>query len=172
MIKGWSFVTAARTYAGAGLVSIDTKGRLTLPADIRDVLLATSPEKKVCIAVHDKHDCLSGYGTMEQERKINDIDFQWQNAITSQGDFDAEAAAVGSYSLSFTANCEASGRFVLAPDLRDMAMIGDAAFIYGAGRNFCIWNPDIFATADLGPEYDRLKRYLAILQQKTGGAKR
>ena len=66
-------MTVARTFAGAGLASIDAKGRMTLPSDLRDVLLATSPEHKVCLSVHERHDCLIGYGTAEQERKMTDI---------------------------------------------------------------------------------------------------
>lgn len=171
MAKGCSFVTAARTFAGAGLVSIDAKGRITLPSDIRDVLLATSPEHKVCVSLHDHLDCLVGFGTDEQARKMADIAFQWENAVKNDGDFDAEGAAVADYSLTFTANCEASGRFVLNPDLRAMAMIEDRAFIYGAGRNFCIWNPNVFLEAPLGDKYARLRRYLELQISKDGGRK-
>ncbi len=152
-------------------MSIDAKGRMTLPSDLRDVLLATSPEQKVCLSVHEKHDCLIGYGTAEQERKMGDIAFQWENAVKNDGDYDAEAAAVADYSLSFTANCEPSGRFVLNPDLRAMAMIQDRAFIYGAGRNFCIWNPNVFLEANLGDQYARLRRFLEMQLMKDGGRK-
>ncbi len=152
-------------------MSIDLKGRMTLPSEIRDVLMATSPDHKVCVSVHDKYDCLIGYGTEEQSRKMADIAFQWENAIKTEGAYDAEAAAVADYALSFTANCEASGRFVLNPDLRAMAMIQDRAFIFGAGRNFCIWNPNLFLEANLGDSYARLRRFLEMQLMKDGGRK-
>ncbi len=161
-------MSLVRTYAGAGLASIDAKGRVTLPSDIRDVVFASSGDQKVCIAMHEDLDCLVGFGGEERERKISDIDFQWQSAVQAGRDFNSEEAAVADYSLTFWANCEASGRFVLNPDLREMAGIEGRAFFYGAGRNFCIWNPDLFLQADLGQGYKNLRRFLELQLKKEG----
>ena len=152
-------------------MSVDAKGRITLPSELRDLLFKTSPDHKVCVSLHEEYDCLIGFGELEQARKLSDIDFQWKAAVQNGTSFNAEEAAVGGFSLTFTANCEASGRFVLHPDLRDMAMIKDSAFIYGAGRHFCIWNPDRYLEQGLTGKYERLNRFLKSQLLKQGGRK-
>ena len=162
-------MAVAGTYAGAGLASIDAKGRMTLPSDIRDTLFAASGERTVVVSMHESLDCLVGFGENEQALKLDDIQTEWKSTLgQGAGDFNREAASAAGYGLNFKANCEASGRFVLNPDLREMAMIEDRAFIYGAGRHFCIWNPTEFLGADLGPEYKRLTRFLELQLKKEG----
>lgn len=162
-------VSTARTYAGAGLVSIDTKGRMTLPSDIRDTLFASTTDRTVVISDHASLPCLIGFGENEQELKAEDIRFQWQRSVENQDEgFDADAVAAACYGLNFKANCEASGRFVLNPDLRILGDIENRAFIYGAGRHFCVWNPAIFLESDLGPQYRGLRRFLELQLKKEG----
>lgn len=161
-------MSVSGTYAGAGLASIDAKGRLTLPSDIRDTLFAVGNERTVIISPHDQLECLIGFAENEQSQKMDDIRFQWERSVENQGAFNADVVSAASYGLNFKANCEASGRFVLNPDLKFMADIDNRAFIYGAGRHFCIWNPTIFLESDLGPEYRTLRRFLELQLKKEG----
>ncbi len=133
-------------YAGSGLSTIDAKGRVTIPAEIRDTVSQSSEENMVCLARHPTLPCLIGFGRAERYQRRADIDSQWSAAIQRGADFDREAAGVNASSIFETA-FEASGRFVIPPMHRFFGKLEDKAFFFGATTHFMLWNPDVFMDA-------------------------
>ena len=150
-------------YAGSGVSGVDSKGRTTIPAELRDSVQASSGTNNVCIARHSSLPCLIGFGGAERLKLRADIEAQWQSAVNRGTEFDRELAGVSASSIFETA-FEASGRFVLSPMLKHFGRIDDRAFFFGATTHFMLWNPDVFlaeAPATFNPIKDELNYWLA-----------
>ena len=150
-------------YAGSGVSSVDAKGRMTIPAELRDSVQASSGANSVCISRHSNLPCLIGFGGTERLKLRADIEVQWQSAVNRGTEFDRELAGVSASSIFETA-FEASGRFVLSPMLKHFGRIEDRAFFFGATTHFMLWNPDVFlrdAPASFNPIKDELNYWLA-----------
>ena len=74
-------------YAGSGLSTIDGKGRVTIPAELRDTVAQASGENIVCLARHPSLPCLIGYGRAERQKLREDIETQWKAAVERGGEF-------------------------------------------------------------------------------------
>ena len=62
-------MSAFVVYAGSGLSTIDAKGRVTIPAELRDTVAESSGENIVCISRHPNLPCLIGYGRAERQKQ-------------------------------------------------------------------------------------------------------
>ena len=96
-------MSAFVVYAGSGLSTIDAKGRVTIPAELRDTVAESSGENIVCISRHPNLPCLIGYGRAERQKLRADIEAQWQAAVQRGGEFDRESAGVVASSIFETA---------------------------------------------------------------------
>lgn len=139
-------MSASIVYAGSGLSTIDAKARLTIPAEIRDTVSASSGENVVCLQRHATLPCLIGYGRAERSQLRGDLDAQW-NAAVGRGDhFNREEAGLNASSL-FETNFEASGRFVIPSMLKHFGRLKDRAFFFGVTTHFMLWDPELFSIA-------------------------
>jgi MraZ protein len=145
-------------YAGSGVSSLDTKGRTTIPAELRDTVQQSSSGNTVCLSRHATMPCLIGYGNAERQKLRVDIEAQWQAAIARGGDFNREIAGVSASSIFETA-FEPSGRFVLQPMLRHFGRLEGRAFFFGTVTHFQLWNPDVFL-AEAPAAFDHVKEEL------------
>jgi MraZ protein len=139
-------VSAFVVYAGSGLSTIDAKGRVTIPAELRDTVAESSGENVVCLQRHPNLPCLIGYGRTERLKRRSDIEAQWNAAVQRGSEFDRELAGAGASSIFETA-FEPSGRFVIQPMLKHFGKLADRAFFFGATTHFMLWNPDVFLQA-------------------------
>lgn len=131
------------SYGGSGLSGIDTKGRTTIPAEIRDVVQKSSGGNVVCIGRHRDLPCLVGYGRNERLQN-RDIIEEMRRAAIMRGDvFDDEEFGASASSL-YEINFEPSGRFVLSPMLRHFGKLTSRVFFHGTDTKFLLWDPDIF----------------------------
>jgi MraZ protein len=156
-------VSALVVYAGSGLSVVDSKGRATIPAELRDSVQQSSGANSVCIARHSSLPCLVGFGGAERTKLRSDIETQWQSAVARGEAFNRELAGITASSIFETA-FEASGRFVLSPMLRHFGRIDGRAFFFGATTHFMLWNPDVFlnqAPADFDAVKDELHYWLS-----------
>jgi MraZ protein len=146
-------------YAGSGLSTIDAKGRVTIPAELRDTVAQSSGENVVCLSRHKSLPCLIGYGRAERHKLRADIETQWQMAIQRGAEFDREVAGAVASSIFETA-FEASGRFVIQPMLKHFGKLNDRAFFFGTIGHFMLWDPEVFKAsapkefAHVGQELD------------------
>ena len=137
------FVSALVVYAGSGLSTIDGKGRVTIPAELRDPVSESSGENIVCLQRHPSLPCLIGFGRAERLKRRVDIEAQWSAAVDRGADFDREVAGVGASSIFETA-FEPSGRFVVQPMLKHFGKLSERVFFFGATTHFMLWDPEVF----------------------------
>ncbi|HWK36431.1 division/cell wall cluster transcriptional repressor MraZ [Sphingomonas sp.] len=136
-------------YEGAGLQSVDPKGRVAIPADFRSTIDRNSAAKIIVVGFHPTLPCLRAYDTAWSHseearfRKMADdgVDLRQIERERESVFGDVERSAF-----------DPSGRFVLPEFFRDDARIADWAFFVGAGPTFNIWAPQVLlATEEASP---------------------
>jgi len=136
-------------YSGQAYSPAGDKGRFVLPPAFRKAVKESSEGNRIlCLAAHDRFDCLVGFGLSRTAQLHAQLDREEQRAIT-MGDhnFDREVRAqqlFGFEQLPF----DDSGRFVMPEHLRDLGKVGDGLYFQGAGDFFFVWNPDELARMD------------------------
>ncbi|WP_305098215.1 division/cell wall cluster transcriptional repressor MraZ [Croceibacterium aestuarii] len=129
-------------YHGKGFSLRGEKNRLVLPTTLRkDVVASSGGERIVCLTKHPDWDCLMGFGLSHTETFDAWLDSEQERATRLGRDFNRGAMSLALYGyedLPF----DASGRFVLNPDLLEMGKIGDEVYFQGAGEYFTLWAPD------------------------------
>ena len=161
-------------YSGSALTAIDDKGRLSVPAFLRKDLVASSDGRILCLGMHEKWDCLVGFGLSRKSDMLSEIEKQWEAAITRGGSFDRDATGARKFSSLQEMSFDASGRFLLPPQLQDMVGLKDNVLFHGIGTTFCLWDPQaLLDTTDDVPFDKRLVEYhLRGAGQKNGGKKK
>jgi MraZ protein len=145
-------VAAFGGYSGQAYSPAGDKGRFVLPAAFRKAVRESSGDNRIlCLAAHDRFDCLIGFGLSRVAQLHAQLDREEERAIRlGLHDFDRDVRAqqlFGFEQLPF----DDSGRFVMPEHLRDLGKIGDGLYFQGAGDFFFIWNPDELAR--MGPEW-------------------
>jgi MraZ protein len=115
-------------YAGISALNLDTKGRMTLPARYRELLLSQSAGQLALIESDDG--CLL---LMPHDR--------W---LAKVGQFPADDAADERrrfwLGLSDTPEIDGAGRVLINPVLREGASISREVMLLGVGEHFEIWD--------------------------------
>lgn len=118
---------------------IDSKGRVSIPANFRKVLDLEAQPGVVLIPGIRGEAAIEGLGVGRFEQLVE--------AIDEMNPLEEETMA-----LAYTVMGEArhiqlddTGRIVLGADLREFAGLGDQALFVGLGRSFQIWNPETYA---------------------------
>jgi MraZ protein len=134
-------------FAGITALSLDAKGRMTIPARYRDALVAQS---KGALALIESDDgCLI---LMAQSL--------WEEKTTSFSEQDSDNERRRFWlGLSDTPEMDGQGRVLINPVLREGARIQRDVVLLGVGRHFEIWDS---ATLELHKE--------SVRQRKRGGA--
>ncbi len=142
-------------FTGYALNGVDSKGRLSIPADYRAVLARRSKDEAILISLHERADCLVAYGVEQGVRDFAKLEERYGATVSAERD-QAARLALGS---ATRASYDANGRIVLPADLRDLAGIDDSAFFIGIGDRFEIWNPQtLLDSPGLDPRLARLVR--------------
>ena len=129
-------------YSGQGFSLLRDKNRFVLPNQFRGTVRESSAKDVLCLAKHDRWDCLTAFGLSrvgEFDQQIRDE--QAQAIQSGNKDFDAEKRAFDLYSF-YEVPFDGSGRFVMPEDLFSLAGIEDQLYFQGAGRFFTVWNPE------------------------------
>ena len=119
-------------FQGAAQLSLDTKGRLAIPARHRDALVATAGGRLV-LTVHP-HRCLLLY----PEPAWAPI----RDKILAAPSFDQRSAALKRTLVGNARDNEidSAGRILVAPELRDAAGLEKQVWLVGMGSHFEIWS--------------------------------
>lgn len=145
-------MSAPGAYSGYAYSPAGDKGRFVLPPTFRKAVKESSGgSKTLCLAVHDKFDCLVGFGLSRIEQLQQRLDDEKITAReTRDPDFDYDTRAqqlFGFEQLPF----DDSGRFVMPEHLKELGNVGEGLFCQGAGDFFLIWNPAELER--MGPAY-------------------
>lgn len=132
-------------YSGTGPSSVDAKGRLTIPADLRNPVQQSSGGNEVYLGRDIDLPCLIGFGKGELIEQRIEQD-RLRQAANQRGEKVNPRAALGG-SVMHPMSFEPSGRFVLHPTLVGHASLQphSRVFFVGAITHFYIWNADVFA---------------------------
>ena len=141
-------MSGAYAYSGSAISAIDDKGRLSVPAFLRKNLVESSDGRTLCLGTHEKWDCLVGFGLSRKD-----------------------AAGARKFSSLQDLSFDASGRFILPPQLREIGNLEGNVLFHGIGTTFCLWNPQtLLDTTDDVPVDRRLvEHHLKEAGQKSGG---
>ena len=143
-------VAQPHIFSGQGFSLQGDKGRFVLPPQFRKTVKDSSANAKtLCIAIHDRWKCLTGFGLSRTEAFAARLDREEALAAQAGKDYDRDKRAsqlFGFIEVPF----DDSGRFLLPPHFANLAGIGDQLYFHGGGEFFTIWAPDQLALMDDG----------------------
>ncbi|KPL69682.1 hypothetical protein SZ64_17225 [Erythrobacter sp. SG61-1L] len=128
-------------YSGQGFSLKGEKGRFVLPAPFRKSVAESSDGKILCLAKHERWNCLTGFGLSRSAELEDQIEREEERAIRMGRDFDPDLRRIqlfGFVELPF----DASGRFIMPEHLIGLGCLTDGVFFQGAGTFFTLWNPE------------------------------
>lgn len=136
-------------YSGQAYSPAGDKSRFVLPPAFRKAVKDSSGGSRIlCLAAHDRFDCLIGFGLSRTDKLNEQLEREEERAIRlGLPDFDRDVRAqqlFGFEQLPY----DDSGRFVMPEHLRDLGMVGDGLYFQGAGEFFFVWNPDELGRMD------------------------
>ncbi len=141
-------------YSGPAISAIDDKGRLGVPANLRNSVPLDDDKKgarTLCVTRHERSDCLIAFGQDRLLRMMDDIAREEAVAVQQGKDYDRDAAYRAKFGLVENVSLDGSGRFVLPPFLKQVGGLDGAVFFNGAGDYFEIWNPATLMASDEAP---------------------
>ena len=122
-------------FRGQFVHSIDSKGRVSLPARFRETVLATG-DARLVLTPAPSDPCLHLYPLadwVEFERKIAELPR-----------FDPHIVRFRRMYVSAALECEldGSGRVLVSPDYRERAHLAKEVLLAGMGRHIEVWSKD------------------------------
>ena len=166
---GAGFAVSERAlFRGSALNAVDAKGRVAIPAGLRQAVEANGDGRNLIIAKHESDPCLIGYDhgwSSLLHARLNRMEDREADAGRDYSRHNPNRRAFG---LVEDVPFDASGRFIMPAMLRDRARIADLAFFIGTGDTFEIWNPRLLIET---PGIDEeLKEVVAYLVKTRGAA--
>ena len=142
-------------YRGQGFSLRGEKGRFVLPPSFRKVIRESSEDQRVlCVAKHDRFDCLTGFGLSRLDRLEEELDREESRAYQAGREFDRDTRSAQLFGFA-EVPFDDSGRFILPDFMVGLAGLDDQLFFQGGGQFFTIWNPEkLFA---MGTEWEAAK---------------
>lgn len=139
------------TYSGQGFSLQGDKSRFVLPPQFRKTVKESSEGKVLCLAKHERWQCLTGFGLSRRDDFAAQLDREEDNALRVSREFDRDLRSMQLYGFS-EVPFDDSGRFVIPDHLARLAGLGDQLYFQGAGAFFMIWSPENLATMGEGWE--------------------
>jgi MraZ protein len=127
-------------YRGQGFSLRRDKNRFVLPNQFRGTVRESSGGPTLCLAKHERWNCLVGYGLSRTYQFEEIIEQEREYAVRAGQPFDRDAMAMTLYNFS-EIPFDGSGRFVLPDDLATLADVDDQLYFQGAGQYFFVFAP-------------------------------
>ena len=134
-----------RRFRGESLHKVDSKGRVSIPAQFRRVLEEGDPDLKAglnpsCVLVHNqkRKKCLEGY-SIASINEVDDLVSQLPRYSREREILERMLNAQSSY-----AQIDDNGRLVLSLKLRKLINVDSEAIFVGMGDKFEVWEPQIY----------------------------
>ena len=112
--------------------TIDKKGRMFIPAKLRDEL---GNEFMICRGIYGKR-CLCVYSNDE-----------WNKLVEKIGTLPSTKSSMVKrflYDGAFSVECDSQGRILIPQTLREYALLETEAHIIGMDSNLEVWNTDLW----------------------------
>ena len=131
-------------FQGSALNAVDAKGRLSVPAFVRNVIERSSDERAIVVGAHEVSPCLTAYGRGYARNLWSEMERR-RLADESRGGTleDHYARARRLFGMTEDVPYDTSGRIVLPPMMRRKGKIEDLALFVGVGGIVEIWNPRV-----------------------------
>ena len=149
-------VTNRGRYQGDGIGLVDDKGRVAIPAALRQALTANSPKGEgktggtVVIGAHQSNKCLVAYDPGYVDLLAAKLERRESEHTAADGelDYNIKRRAASGEAVPF----DGSGRFIMPRFPRFYAGIGEHAFFYGVLDYIEIWDPKTLIETPDAPE--------------------
>ncbi|MXP10134.1 division/cell wall cluster transcriptional repressor MraZ [Altererythrobacter halimionae] len=128
-------------YSGQGFSLRGEKDRYVLPPIFRKAVKESSEGRVLCLAKHERWNCLVGFGLSRRLELEAQLDREERIAIERDKDFDRDLRAMQLFGFA-EIPFDDSGRFVMPEHLAELGKLGDDVYFQGAGGFFTMWNPD------------------------------
>ena len=129
-------------FSGSALVGVDAKGRLSVPATIRQKIERRSDTRAIVLTRHPVEPCLTGFDTNYLARLF--LDNERRRVAEEERDplahYGRERRSFGS---AEEVPYDTSGRILLSAKLRRRGQLEDLALFVGVGATFELWNPQL-----------------------------
>jgi len=124
-------------FHGFALNAVDTKNRLSIPAEFRDVITARSGAKDLYLGPAPGIDCLIGYDKSHAQKLQARLDARDLDEDTAEGAFKSTFV----FGSVVPMKIDDAGRIVLTSSLKDLGDIASHAWFVAGGNFFQVWNP-------------------------------
>ena len=129
-------------FSGSALVAVDAKGRLSVPAGIRQKVERRSDTRAIVLTRHPIEPCLTGFDT--NYLRLLYLDNERRRLAEEERDplvhYSRERRSFGS---AEEVPYDTSGRILLTAKLRRRGRLEDLALFVGVGATFELWNPQL-----------------------------
>ncbi len=157
------------SYSGQGFSLRGEKGRFVLPPQFRKSVRESSEGNRIlCLAKHERWNCLIGFGLSRKDALNSQIDREEMLAIQRGQEFDRDLRQTQLFGFT-EVPFDDSGRFVLPDYLLDLGRVGEGLFFQGAGNFFALWNPDEITS--MGGGWEGAQAACAMLSAEAANAK-
>ncbi len=131
-------------FQGSALNAVDAKGRLSVPAFVRNVIERSSEARAIVIGAHEVSPCLTAYGRSYARNLYKEMERRRLAEEDRGGTLqDHYARARRAFGMTEDVPYDTSGRIVLPPMMRRKGKIEDLALFVGVGGIVEIWNPRV-----------------------------
>ena len=150
-------------FRGSALNAVDAKGRLSVPAFIRQKIERRSDEKVLVLSAHPQFQCLVGYDSNYSAALLERAEKRLGENPDPVAELEMQAAMFGG---TIDVPYDTSGRIIMPPRLKRRAEIGDLALFIGMSGEFHVWNPEVA----LKCEVQAIRNIAADLLDEKGAA--
>jgi MraZ protein len=138
-------VALEHLFQGSALNAVDAKGRVSVPAFLRNVIERRGDARTIVLAKHEQFEALSAYDPAYAALKHAKLE-RWleKDELNPDAALEYQQRSLMAFAASEEVPYDSSGRIVLPPMMRRKGGIADLALFLGTGETFQIWNPDSF----------------------------
>ena len=138
--EGGQVAKGGASFSGQGFSLRGEKSRFVLPPAFRKAVAEASDGRILCLAKHERWNCLTGFGLSRRDEFEAQIEREEERAVRMGKDFDPDLRRIQLFGFA-EIPFDASGRFIMPEHLQGLASLQDGVFFQGAGPFFTLWNP-------------------------------
>ena len=132
-------------FQGSALNAVDAKGRVSVPAFLRQVIERRGDARNIVLAKHEQFTALSAYDPAYAALKHAKLERLAEKTETDPAsELDYARRTMMAFGATEEVPYDSSGRVLLPPMMRAKGGIEELALFIGVGETFQIWNPKLF----------------------------